>query len=729
MDIGQPPKLNRHARRALRRRQAAEPSRRFEFETFEPRVLMSADLLPVHGAINVPGQTNQYSFNLTDAKQIYFDSQTPNSQSIDWTLQGPSGTVVANRSFEQSDAGQVSGPAALSLPAGDYTLTVSGAGNATGAYDFQLLDLANAAPITVGNTVTGNLAPADATNLYQFNAQAGDQLFFDSHTLGSQSTVWRVIGPEGTVVFDRTPLGQDPPIETLTRTGTYTLMVEGNVDQTGSAAYNFTVFPVATTQAPLTLGATQSGTLATPGHTDEYDISIAQPTSVLFDSLSDRSDIQWKLTGASGDLVTQRPFNASDAGNLVGSDAVTLAAGTYRLSVTGVGSATGDYGFRLLDLASATPAALNVAQSGTLGGTGTGTDLVSFQLVAGQTYYLSSISASGNVTERLFNPAGTQVFTQSFGDRAAIVPEVSGTYTLAIEGGIGNLQPVDYQVALVESTVRQVAIGATDTVTDSIDLASQSVAYSFSLGAETKLLFDTLSADPGLQWSLTGATGATVTNRSLQNADGLNSTAAPLLDLLPGDYTLTVSGIGAITGSYSFRLLDTAAATPFTLGDDVTATLDSPGANTLYSFDATAGDTISLNVENGDYNTAWRLLDPYGNTVFGPTHLTSQTGITLGATGTYTLSIEGALNAGGADTVEFASSLDSHTDPAALTGMPLVIGTVVNGNFAAPDGADDYVFTAAAGARLYFDSLSTDNADVAWSLVGPAGVVVPVTAF
>src|ERR1700676_4244756 len=129
MIIGkQPPRPNRATRRRNKHRPAAETklSRRFEFETYEPRILMSAALLPVHGSIDVPGQTNRYTFSLTDTSQIYFDSQTPNASQIDWSLKGPTGTVVSKQSFANSDANQVTGQAALSLAPGAYTLTIAG---------------------------------------------------------------------------------------------------------------------------------------------------------------------------------------------------------------------------------------------------------------------------------------------------------------------------------------------------------------------------------------------------------------------------------------------------------------------------------------------------------------------------------------------------------------------------------------------------------------------------
>jgi len=289
---------------------------------------MSADLLPVHGSIDVPGQTDRYTFNLTDAKEIYFDSQTPHSSAINWSLTGPRGAEVTNRSFESSDASDLGGAAALSLVPGDYVLSVTGQGATTGAYDFHLLDLANAAPVTTGQQVTGQLNPGDETDLYKFNAAAGDTVFFDSHALNTQSTTWRVIDPEGAVVYNPAVLGQDTGPATLTRDGTYTVMIEGNVDQTAVVNYSFAVFPVVTTKAPITLGQTVAGNVGTPGHVNEYDFTVAQPTTVPFDSLTNRNDIQWTLTGGQGDLVTNRSFSGSDGSNISGDEGVSLRAGS-----------------------------------------------------------------------------------------------------------------------------------------------------------------------------------------------------------------------------------------------------------------------------------------------------------------------------------------------------------------------------------------------------------------
>jgi hypothetical protein len=57
---------------------------------------------------------------------------------------------------------------------------------------------------------------------------------------------------------------------------------------------------------------------------------------------------------------------------------------------------------------------------------GVATQLLSFNLVAGETYYLNIVTSSGAITERFYNPNGLMLFAQPIGDRAAITAEVTG---------------------------------------------------------------------------------------------------------------------------------------------------------------------------------------------------------------------------------------------------------------------------------------------------------------
>lgn len=60
-------------------------SRGLHVETLEPRLLMSADLIPVAGSIDVPGETDYYTFDLATECMILFDALTPDAR-FAWAL-------------------------------------------------------------------------------------------------------------------------------------------------------------------------------------------------------------------------------------------------------------------------------------------------------------------------------------------------------------------------------------------------------------------------------------------------------------------------------------------------------------------------------------------------------------------------------------------------------------------------------------------------------------------
>jgi hypothetical protein len=201
-----------------------------ELEALEDRTLPS---IIVNGNISVPGLTDTYNFNMPAAGNIYFDSLT-NVSNLDWTLTGPPGTVVSQRPFSTSDSIDISNPV-LNLVAGNYTIAVSGVGNATGPFSFRLRNLADAVPITPGTPVIGDFSPANETDFFSFNATAGDQyLFHPSARSGAPQARWRVVDMFGNTLAERDFSGTSSDIGplTLTQTGTYTVLVEGRSSDT-----------------------------------------------------------------------------------------------------------------------------------------------------------------------------------------------------------------------------------------------------------------------------------------------------------------------------------------------------------------------------------------------------------------------------------------------------------------------------------------------------------------
>ncbi|MBK6595667.1 MAG: LEPR-XLL domain-containing protein [Burkholderiales bacterium] len=74
------------------------------FEPLEPRVLLAADpVIAVADAITVAGETDHHNFTVESDIKVVFDSLT-NNPNLNWSLDGPNGTVVTARGFSASDS-------------------------------------------------------------------------------------------------------------------------------------------------------------------------------------------------------------------------------------------------------------------------------------------------------------------------------------------------------------------------------------------------------------------------------------------------------------------------------------------------------------------------------------------------------------------------------------------------------------------------------------------------
>jgi len=254
-------------------------TRRMRMESLEPRLLLSADLTPISASLDVPGESDVYVFSLTEKKRINFDALTQNGN-IRWSLAGPNGQIVTNRSFLNSDSYDIGGANIFDLEVGEYRLTIDGVGDTTGTYAFRLLDLVNAAKLTPGTRVDGTIEGKE-TDLYQFDVQAGDRLFFDRLGLSGSNPSWRLVAPDGSLVFG--PNGFDD-IDTLTlgQTGTYTLMMEGRIYD-GPASYSFNIQPVADRSKAMTVGDTVNGRIDHAGQTVRHSFSLSEIKTLFFD--------------------------------------------------------------------------------------------------------------------------------------------------------------------------------------------------------------------------------------------------------------------------------------------------------------------------------------------------------------------------------------------------------------------------------------------------------------
>ena len=256
-------------------------------------------------------------------------------------------------------------------------------------------------------------------------------------------------------------------------------------------------------------------------------------------------------------------------------------------------------------------------------------------------------------------------------------------------------------------------------ISGAIDAPGEIDQYGFTLTSDIKVVFDSLTNNPNFNWSLTGPRGTVVDARSFSNSDSVNFNGTPVLDLTAGEYTLAVDGNQDNTGEYKFRLLDLKSATEVTPGTPVTGQLALGNETNAYKFNVAAGDRFYFDMQSSSSTASWRLLDPFGRSVFTPSYLSSGDVdvTTLLYSGEYTLLIEGNVNA--TTVSDYTFNVQQVVDDVAA----MVVGSTTNGAISTAGQQDRFTFTLVAPSQLYFDSL-TNNNYLNWSLIGPRGPVI-----
>ncbi|TAK64405.1 hypothetical protein, partial [Methylobacter sp.] len=599
-----------------------------------------------------------------------------------------------------------------------------------GNYRFRLLDIAQATPLTPGTVVSGQLSPANETDLYQFNATAGERFYFNYISISATNywPYWRLLDPNGQLVFGPGSFGSDKEPLTLTQTGVYTLLIEGNVSNTGTANnYSFAVQKVTDEQFPLTVGVTVNGSIAHAGQRDFYNFNLSEAKQLYFDALTG-THTNWTLVGSRGTVVFERPLGSTDSGRFTGASAIyDLDAGDYTLIIDGYYDLVGNYSFRLLDIAQATPLTPGTTVSGQLSPVNE-TDLYQFAVTAGERFYFDYQSFSGNWSYRpywrLVDPYGQLVFGPDTLEieKGPLTLMQTGAYTLLIEGRITNPEiSTNYSFVVQKITDEQYPLTVGNTVNGSIAHAGQRDFYNFSLSEAKQLYFDSLTNNSSFNWTLIGPQGTVVSAMDFTKSDSNYPNGSTIYDLVAGDYTLTIDGNADMVGDYRFRLLDIAQATVLTPGTTVSGQLTPANETDLYQFAVTAGERFYFDYKtySGGYSPYWRLLDPYGQLVFGPAGFGADNEpLPLSQTGAYTLLIEGQVGDAGA-TSSYSFNVQKVTDEQ----LSLTLGDTVNGSIAHAGQRDFYSFSLSEAKQLYFDSLTYNNS-VNWTLVGPRGTVV-----
>ena len=677
--------------------------------------------------IGSPGDIDSFDFYLATPTRLLLDARS-DASNIMWQLTGPQGVVENWRSFRSDDA-----MLGMLLP-GKYTLTVSGNGDATGSYDFRLLDIDNSATsIALDQTVTTSLTADDQTKLFKFAGTAGSLVYMDLLSFrqidnSAFAANWLLLDPFLNQV-ELSRFDQDLGRVELQLSGDYTLMLQGAANGEIPSQVSFVVRSLTDDTTALALATPVNGSIALPGQQDSYNFTLTAMSRLLLDSMSDSQSISWELRGPQGRIVSQS-FGYGDT------QLPIIPAGNYSLVVSAEADTIGSYAFALHNLASAPTLALNSSVGLTLN-PASQSRVFRFSGVAGNAILLDMVTAgsASPAVGTILDPFGNVLPLSSFG--RATLP-YTGTYNLIVDGPSNATGTRSVALTLRTITNTTTSLTLNSSVTGSIAKVGEKDVYTFRLDSPTRLKVESVPFND-LSWTLSGPTG--------EISSGIFSASYAATQVLPtGDYTFTVDPSSDVTGQYEFLLRDVAVApndpatvpgTLIQLAQSVSGAVTSSVPSRTYKFTLLQSTALWLDVRSPDSQLSWNFYDMDGQSELengrfyeGDKYL----GRLL--PGTYRFRVS---DVGVTDSFAFALlNVDGAT--------PITLDTVTSVSLNPANQTKLYSFAATAQSSFYLQSsdylpVASEPYSVNWRLLDPAGreldsavvdtalgrVVVPVT--
>ena len=262
---------------------------------------------------------------------------------------------------------------AFDLTPGTYRVSVdlaSARDDTPANYLLRINTLDSATALTIGTTVSAERALPRQTDLYEFDATAGDRFYIAvAATSANRVPALKLIDPLGQQVS--VVSGRPNTYETAL-TGTYRLAVVAPTGLTADAAadtYDVSVTPissVADQTSALTFGQPVTSTISSPGESRIFNFTVDQYGSYFVDSLTNTRSLALNLTNEQGTSFLNRFFNSLDSFDRY--PVLNLAPGNYSITVTGTGDFVGDFGFTFTPVESATTIVPNSPQAISIAG-------------------------------------------------------------------------------------------------------------------------------------------------------------------------------------------------------------------------------------------------------------------------------------------------------------------------------------------------------------------------
>ena len=461
--------------------------------------------------------------------------------------------MLFNRgTFSQANA--LGGLDAFDLQAGTYRVSVdlaSGRDDTPANYLLRISTLESATALTIGTTVSAERALSRQTDLYEFDATAGDRFYIAvAATSANRVPALKLIDPLGQQVS--VVSGRPNTYETAL-TGTYRLAVVAPTGLTADAAadtYDVSVTPissVADQTSALTFGQPVTSTISSPGESRIFNFTVDQYGSYFVDSLTNTRSLALNLTNEQGTSFLNRFFNSLDSFDRY--PVLNLAPGNYSITVTGTGDFVGDFGFTFTPVDSATTIVPNSPQAISIAGVET--VAFKFDAAEGDSFFFDVVDGvdAANVWYSLVDPDGLRVFQSNrLRDFSTQPLPTTGSYTLLVEGRINNTDPQTFSINLRPTGNPVTAVTLGDRITTSLT-AGSSATYTFDINEGDAFVLDSLvTENVGVNFVVFDPLGQQIYQANT------NIDSGPTTALFSGTYSVVLENTLQTDASLAFRL-------------------------------------------------------------------------------------------------------------------------------------------------------------------------------
>ncbi len=607
-------------------------------------------------SVNTAGKIGLRLFDGAQGQRIYLDITGVSAFSNAYVnIYNPDGTLLTSVTVSFANANRID---ATSLPAtGTYSIMLAPWGTGTASATFTLYDVApdfTSAITPGGSSVAASLTTPGQNAKLTFGGASGQiiSLRITGVTIGSTTWVY-IFNPNGTsfVSFTiNTGSGGWLDATTLPSTGTYTIIVDPNTTNTGSAT--LALYNVVHVTGSITPGGSSVPlTINPPGQNASYTFSgaVGQQISLNVTSVTLPGGTAY-IKKPDGTTLTSASFGTGG----VFIDNTTLpVAGAFTVFVDPSVYNTGNLTLNLYDTSDFTgnisvggaPVTVNITSPGQ-------NARLTFSASAGQkiSINVTGVTITSSSTMTVFKPDGSSLGTWAFGSGGTFVDTqtlpVAGTYTILVNPQVTST-----------GTATLTLNDCTD-VTGTISPGGSAVAVTIPTPGQSASLTFTGNANQRVSLKMTSITifssyvdfykpdGSVLGSSTL-----VSNVSSAFIDprTLPvnGTYSILINPNGTNTGNMTLTLYDVPSDPTGSVtvgGSALAVTTTVPGQNASVTFSGTSGQQVTVRVTSNTMSTVTvKLLKPDGTTLTTTTSSSASFNLatqTLSVTGTFTITID-----------------------------------------------------------------------------------------